>query len=132
MTWSHTGLIEDLSWHRNDFRSRRHKEIHPCTGEGERNARSQQRNIRDVWNVPTNGTACPHFATFPRKLIEPCILAGCPPGGIVLDPFVGSGTTVEVAQYLGRLAIGLDLSYQDIQANRIGGSLFAKVVNQAF
>ncbi len=51
-----------------------------------------------------------HFATFPEKLIEPCILAGCPPGGRVLDPFVGSGTTLVVAQQLGCHGIGIDLN----------------------
>jgi len=50
-----------------------------------------------------------HFATFPEDLIKPCILAGAPTGGIVLDPFAGSGTTVKVAQDLGRIGIGLDL-----------------------
>ncbi len=51
-----------------------------------------------------------HFATFPQKLVEPCILAGCPSDGTVLDPFAGSGTVAYVAQRLGRRAIGIDLS----------------------
>lgn len=90
------------------------------------------KNIRSVWTIPTYGYSGAHFATFPPKLIEPCILAGCPPGGIVLDPFVGSGTTCMVALDLGRKAIGLDLGYQDLQAERIGGSLFAKIINHAW
>jgi DNA modification methylase len=59
-----------------------------------------------------------HFATMPEKLIEPCILAGCPMGGLVLDPFVGSGTVVSVAQRLGRRGVGVDLSYQGLAKKR--------------
>ena len=55
------------------------------------------RNKRDVWNVATRPFAEAHFATFPPDLIKPCILAGCPVGGVVLDPFGGSGTTGQVA-----------------------------------
>ena len=51
-----------------------------------------------------------HFATFPEKLIEPCILAGCPPGGVVLDPFLGSGTTAAVARRLGRRCVGIEIN----------------------
>ena len=54
----------------------------------------------------------------PEKLVEPCILAGCPMGGLVLDPFVGSGTVVSVAQRLGRRGIGVDLSYQQLAKER--------------
>lgn len=68
------------------------------------------RNRRSVWSVSTHGFSGAHFATFPRKLIEPCILAGCPVGGTVLDPFIGSGTTAEVAQDLGRNCIGIDIN----------------------
>ena len=51
-----------------------------------------------------------HFAMFPERLVEPCILAGCPVGGVVLDPFFGSGTTGAVAKRLGRQYIGIDLN----------------------
>jgi len=68
------------------------------------------RNIRTVWTVATQPYAGAHFATFPPKLIEPCIKAGCPEGGIVLDPFAGSGTTGMVAQFLSRRAVLIDLS----------------------
>jgi DNA modification methylase len=68
------------------------------------------RNKRTVWTVATSPYAEAHFATFPPKLIEPCILAGCPVGGLVLDPFCGSGTTVMVAQQLGRQGIGIELN----------------------
>jgi len=68
------------------------------------------RNKRTVWTVATSPYAEAHFATFPPKLIEPCILAGCPSGGLVLDPFAGSGTTIQVAQQLGRQGVGVELN----------------------
>ena len=67
------------------------------------------RNKRSVWTIATAPFAGPHFATFPPALAEPCILAGCPAGGTVLDPFIGSGTTALVADRLGRDCIGIDL-----------------------
>jgi site-specific DNA-methyltransferase (adenine-specific) len=68
------------------------------------------RNKRTVWRVPTRGYAGPHHACFSPEAITPCILAGCPPGGIVLDPFLGSGTTGEVAEQLGRQWFGIELN----------------------
>jgi DNA modification methylase len=68
------------------------------------------RNRRDVWTVPTRGFKGAHFATFPPELVRPCILAGCPEDGVVLDPFFGAGTTGLVAMELGRRYIGIDLS----------------------
>ena len=69
------------------------------------------RNKRDVWNLSTNSYRMDgHFAMFPERLVEPCILAGCPVGGVVLDPFLGSGTTGAVAKRLGRQYIGIDLN----------------------
>ena len=66
---------------------------------------------RDVWEVSTNTFKMDeHFAMFPEKLIEPCILAGSAKGGVVLDPFFGSGTTGAVAKRLGREYIGIDLN----------------------
>lgn len=74
------------------------------------------RNKRDVWTVSTQPFKEAHFATFPPKLIEPCILAGCPIGGVVLDPFMGSGTTAKVAIELQRNYIGFEINckYIDI------------------
>jgi DNA modification methylase len=63
------------------------------------------RNKRDVWTIAPANFPDAHFATFPEKLVEPCILAGAPIGGVVLDPFAGSGTTGKVAIELGRKAI---------------------------
>lgn len=68
------------------------------------------RRKRSVWSVATVGSKEAHFATFPEKLIEPCILAGCPIGGIVLDPFLGSGTTAIVALNNDREYIGIELN----------------------
>lgn len=79
----------------------------------------QEINLRSVWIINTKPCPEAHFATFPEKLIEPMIKAGCPEGGIVLDPFIGSGTTMKVANRLRRECIGIDLSYEDIQAKRI-------------
>ena len=76
-------------------------------------------NKRSVWTVTTKPYAGAHFAVFPFKLIEPCILAGAPVGGIVLDPFMGSGTTAQVAQNLGRQYIGCELNPDYCQLQNI-------------
>ena len=89
------------------------------------------RNKRSVWTVATQGFAEAHFATFPPALIEPCILAGCPAGGTVLDPFGGAGTTGMVADRLQRDAILIELNpeYAAIADRRIRGDagMFAQV-----
>lgn len=79
------------------------------------------RNKRDVWNVNTKPCKEAHFATYPDTLIEPCVLAGCPEGGIVLDPFMGAGTTGMVARKYGRDYIGIELNaeYVDMANKRI-------------
>lgn len=79
----------------------------------------ERRNKRDVWTVSTRPFKEAHFATFPPELIKPCILAGCPEGGTVLDPFMGSGTTLVTANKLDRNCIGFDINpdYCDM-ANR--------------
>jgi DNA modification methylase len=80
-----------------------------------------QRNKRSVWTVTTKPYAGAHFAVFPSDLIEPCVLAGAPVGGIVLDPFMGSGTTAQVAQNLGRQYLGCELNpdYKLLQQKRV-------------
>lgn len=70
----------------------------------------EKRNKRSVWTVTTKPYKGAHFATFPEKLIEPAILAGCPEGGVVLDPFAGSGTTIVTAQKLNRNGVGCELN----------------------
>ena len=80
-----------------------------------------KRNKRDVWTVTVKGIKEAHFATFPEKLIEPCILAGCPRGGVVLDPFCGSGTTGIVSVRNERNFIGIELNpeYAEMSERRI-------------
>ena len=81
----------------------------------------QTRNKRSVWTVTTKPYAGAHFATFPTDLIEPCILAGSREGDIVLDPFMGSGTTAQVALEHRRQYLGCELNpqYEQLQKERI-------------
>ena len=92
---------------------------------------AEDRNLRNVWTVPSQPFADAHFATFPPALIEPCIKAGCPVGGTVLDPFGGAGTTGLVADRLGRDAILVELNptYAEMARRRIAGDagMFADV-----
>lgn len=83
----------------------------------------QVRNRRDVWLINTVPYKGGHFAAFPPKLAETCILAGCPEDGIVLDPFFGSGTTGLVAKQLNRHYIGIELNpyYCQLAKERMGG-----------
>jgi DNA modification methylase len=71
---------------------------------------SAGRNIRSVWTIATAAYPGAHFATFPPKLVEPSVKAGCPIGGVVLDPFAGTGTVGMVAQSLSRRAVLIDLN----------------------
>jgi DNA modification methylase len=91
----------------------------------------ETRNKRSVWEVAAQPFSEAHFATYPPALIEPCILAGCPKGGTVLDPFFGAGTTGLVADRLGRNCIGVELNpeYAAIAQRRLEADspLFAKV-----
>lgn len=81
------------------------------------------RNKRSVWTIPTFSYSDAHFATYPPALIEPCIKAGCLIDGIVLDPFMGSGTTGMVAKHLKRNYIGIELNkeYVEMAEKRIDG-----------
>lgn len=87
--------------------------IHSRPGKGGRNARS-------VWTISNTPSRHEHYASFPVEIPRRCIAAGCPEGGVVLDPFSGTGTTGEAARRLGRRYIGIDthLPYLDIQADR--------------
>lgn len=84
-----------------------------------------KRNRRSVWTVATRPYKGAHFATFPPALIEPCILAGSRPGDIVLDPFMGSGTTAQVAEQHGRRYLGCELNpqYGTLQEQRLNAGL---------
>jgi DNA modification methylase len=91
-----------------------------------------KRNKRSVWSVQSEPFAEAHFATYPPALIEPCILAGCPKGGAVLDPFGGAGTTGLVADRLGREAILIELNpdYAALAERRLkkDGGMLTKIV----
>jgi DNA modification methylase len=80
------------------------------------------RNKRSMWTVATRPFKGAHFATFPPDLISTCIEAGCPPDGIVLDPFMGAGTTALVAKELGRNYVGIELNgdYIRLAEERVG------------
>ena len=95
--------------------------MHERRAEGYADVTYEKRNKRDVWSVSTQAVKEAHFATFPEKLIEPCILAGCPKGGTVLDPFCGSGTTGIVCVRNERNFIGLELNpeYAEMSRRRI-------------
>jgi len=80
------------------------------------------KNKRDVWSVNVRPYKGAHFATYPTALIEPCIKAGSRINDIVFDPFMGSGTTAQVAKQLGRQYLGCELNkeYEKLQQERIG------------
>ena len=81
----------------------------------------ERKNKRSVWSVTKKPYKGAHFATFPPDLIEPCILAGSEPGDIILDPFMGSGTTAMVAKQHGRYYMGCELheDYGELIKNRV-------------
>ncbi len=70
----------------------------------------KNRNMRTVWSINTKASGVNHFATFPDELPRRCIVAGCPMGGVVLDPFAGVSTTLKVAKRLGREYVGIELN----------------------
>jgi DNA modification methylase len=109
---------------RNRSNGKYHKEgfgLQPHTGL-ERNY--TKANKRTVWTVSTKPYKGAHFATFPPDLIKPCILAGAPPRGTVLDPFFGSGTTGAVAQELDRQWVGIEINaeYVELAENRMANA----------
>ena len=104
--------------------------LSPSGREGNGKRQAATRNRRSVWTVTTRPYKGAHFATFPPALIEPCILAGSRVNDIVLDPFMGSGTTAAVALQHGRQYLGCELNpaYRPLQDARIAtsvGPLFA-------
>ncbi len=88
-------------------------------------------NLRNVWTIAIEPFAGAHFATMPTAAVEPCIKAGCPAGGVVLDPFAGAGTVGLAADRLGRDAILIEINpeYADMARNRIAddAGMFAEV-----
>lgn len=105
----------------------KNQEVFFRTKSGSLYTQTEKRNKRSVWTVTPKAFKESHFATYPPDLIEPMILAGCPEGGIVLDPFFGSGTTGLVAKNLQRDFIGIELNqnYISMAKNRIYGQLYA-------
>lgn len=106
-----------------------------CAGSGNRSNESfsnavcmqvEMRNKRSVWTVPTGEGLGDHTSTFPEDLIRPCILASCPHGGTVLDPFCGTGTTLAVAKHNHCRAIGIETEekYCEIAAKRLSQEVF--------
>ena len=85
-----------------------------------------RRNKRDVWSVSTKGFKGAHFAVFPEMLVEPCVLAGSPVNGTVLDPFCGSGTVGVVSLKNGRKFVGIELNpeYVETARERIEQNIF--------
>lgn len=85
--------------------------------------RTATANARSVWTIPTEPYNGPHHAAFPRELARRCIVAGSRPGDLVLDPFAGTGTTLEVALRHGRRAVGVELSptYAELIEARLSG-----------
>jgi site-specific DNA-methyltransferase (cytosine-N4-specific) len=88
------------------------------TATGVLKASGDSRNRRSVWTINPQPYSGAHFATFPEKLVEPCILAGSRAGDLVCDPFIGSGTVGVVATRLMRRWVGVDLSYQSLSRER--------------
>ncbi|MBU1001635.1 MAG: site-specific DNA-methyltransferase [Proteobacteria bacterium] len=116
--------------------------VRPCDtngggqGSGEITFPAFSRSLRTIWTIPTHPFPDAHFATFPPKLAETCIKAGCPVGGVVLDPFMGSGTVGLVSAKLGRHYVGIELNpeYAAMATERIrreAGLLTASVSKEA-
>jgi len=102
--------LENHGW---NAASGNHRDKSGTYGDGE------TRNKRSVWTVTTKPFKKAHFATFPTKLIEPCILAGCPKDGIVLDPFSGAGTTAFVAKENNRNFVGIEINQEYIDISNV-------------
>lgn len=113
--------IKELSKYPDDDRkARAHKDHKSMPSEAHGGVRPgsatyPMRNKRDVWTVTTKPYKEAHFATFPPDLIRPCVLAGCPVGGLVMDPFMGAGTTAVVAKQEGRNYVGFELNTEYIK-----------------
>jgi len=119
--------IKEPSTYPDDNRKSRTKEHQKYAGVGKHNrvaygsAIYPTKNKRSVWVVNTKPYKEAHFAVFPEELITPCILAGCPEGGVIIDPFFGSGTSGCLSEKLNRKWIGIDLNkeYCKIAKERI-------------
>lgn len=74
-----------------------------------------RRNRRSIWTIPVEPYKDSHFAAFPTTLVAPCVLAGCPAGGTVFDPYMGTGTVAAVAKFLGKHYAGIELNREDFE-----------------
>ena len=123
--YDHKSILEDAKWERWGDQTVVKEQQGTAKWIGNKSKEELQaigkKNRRSVWTVATRPYKGAHFATFPPALIEPCILAGSRPGDIVLDPFMGSGTTAQVAVQHGRRAIGCELNpaYIDLIHQRL-------------
>lgn len=123
--YDHQAILEDAKWERWGDQTVVKEQQGTAKWIGNKSKADLQamgkKNRRSVWTVATRPYKGAHFATFPPALIEPCILAGSRPGDIVLDPFMGSGTTAQVALQHGRQYLGCELnpSYKDLQDQRL-------------
>lgn len=95
-----------------------------CRSRADYYGKDGMRNARDVWQINTKPYRGTHFATFPEELANRCIAAGCPDGGLVLDPFMGAGTTAVAAKHQEKHYIGIDLNpaYVELATKRISES----------
>ena len=105
--------------HQREYETSNSEQFRTKAGLTKIGARTKRRK-RTVWSVSTAKYRRAHFAVFPPKLIEPCVLAGCPPGGVVLDPFIGSGTTAVVALQHERACVGIELKAEYLAMAREG------------
>ena len=123
--YDHTAILEDAKWERWGDQTVVKEQQGTAKWIGNKSKAELQalgkKNRRSVWTVATRPYKGAHFATFPPALIEPCILAGSRPDDIVLDPFMGSGTTAAVALQHGRQYLGCELNenYKPLQDERI-------------
>lgn len=123
--YDHAAILEDAKWERWGDQTVIKEQQGTAKWIGNKSKAELQaigkKNRRSVWTVATRPYKGAHFATFPPALIEPCILAGSRPGDIVLDPFMGSGTTAQVALDHGRQYLGCELNpeYGSLQEERI-------------
>jgi site-specific DNA-methyltransferase (adenine-specific) len=132
-------IKEDSKYHGKDKRSDKGNIRYEGKRTSNKDTKAQQsfvtinpkKNKRSVWTITTKPFKGAHFATFPKDLIEPCVLAGCPEGGTVLDPFGGSGTTGIVAVNHNRNAVLCELNqeYIDLAKDRINqeGGMFVDI-----
>ena len=127
--YDHEAIKEDCITNDNSNRDRDNTKLNNTPGRtrmaGLKTNNYTKKNKRSVWTVTTKPFKEAHFATFPMDLIEPCVLAGCPEEGTVLDPFGGAGTTGIVASNHNRNAILCELNdeYSDIAEKRIESNL---------